>query len=86
MPDRSNRKLVLLDAKRRFGLGQLDVCLPQLLVAPVSDVGAQQVGAFGQRRSEIETLVHRNLEHAAGGVIGVLQFDREACRGALIAL
>ena len=35
---RSKRRLILLDAKRRFGLGELDVGRPQLFVAPVSDV------------------------------------------------
>ncbi len=28
------------------GLRELDVGLPQLLIAPVGDVGAQQIGAF----------------------------------------
>ena len=36
MPDRSNVQLIFLDAKRRFGLGELDVCLPQPSVAPVA--------------------------------------------------
>jgi hypothetical protein len=31
MPDRADVQLILLDAKRRFGLGELDVGLPELL-------------------------------------------------------
>src|SRR5262245_30844503 len=40
VPDRAYLELILLNAKGRFGLGELDVSLPQLFVAPISDVGA----------------------------------------------
>ena len=40
MPDRTYAQLVLLDAKRRFGLGELNVGLPELLLIPIDDVGA----------------------------------------------
>ena len=49
MPDRADIELILLDAKRGFGLSELDIGFPELLVAPVGDVGAQHIGAFRER-------------------------------------
>ena len=46
VPDGTQVELVLLDAERGFGLGELDIGFPELLVAPVCDVGAQQIGAL----------------------------------------
>jgi hypothetical protein len=40
MPDWTHAQFVLLDAKRRFGLSELDVGLPELLLAPIRDIGA----------------------------------------------
>src|ERR1700737_1643393 len=40
MPDRTHAEFVLLDAKRRFGLRELNVGLPELLLVPISDIGA----------------------------------------------
>ena len=54
MPDRPHIELVLVDAKRRFGLGKLDIGLPELLIAPVGDVRAQQVGTFRERGPIVE--------------------------------
>src|ERR1700730_11400070 len=54
VPDRPHIELILLDAKRGFGLGKLDVSLPELLIAPVLDVRAQQIGAFRERRPIVE--------------------------------
>ena len=45
-----SRQVALVDAEGRLGLGQLDVGLPQFLVAPVGDVAAEQVAAFAQGR------------------------------------
>jgi hypothetical protein len=46
VPDRPYAQLVLVDAKRRFGLSELNVGLPELLITPVFDVRAQQIDAF----------------------------------------
>ena len=46
MPDRAHPQLVFLDPKSRFGLGQLDVGLPELFLAPVGNIRTQEVGAF----------------------------------------
>ena len=46
MPDRTEVELVLLDTKSGFGLSELDVGLPQLSIAPISDVRAQEIGAL----------------------------------------
>ena len=35
MPDRPNVQLIFLDAKSRFGLGELDVSLPELMIGPI---------------------------------------------------
>ena len=54
MPDRTNVELILLDTERRFGLGELDVRLPELLIAPILDVRAQEIGAFRERGPIVE--------------------------------
>lgn len=46
VPDRTEVELVLLDAEGGFGLGELDIGLPELLIAPIADVGAQEIGAL----------------------------------------
>jgi hypothetical protein len=38
VPDRTHNELIFLDTKGSFGLGQLDIRFPQLLIAPVGDV------------------------------------------------
>ena len=48
VPDGAHFQLILLDAKSRFGLGELDVGLPELLIAPIADVRAQEIGALGE--------------------------------------
>jgi hypothetical protein len=50
VPDRANVQLILLDTKSRFGLGELDVGLPQLLITPIGDVRAQEISPLGERR------------------------------------
>ena len=54
VPDRADVELIFLDAKGGFGLGELDVGLPQLSIAPITDVGAQQVGALGKSGPVVE--------------------------------
>ena len=46
VPDWTEVELVLLDAKSGFGLGELDIGLPELSIAPIVDVRTQQIGAL----------------------------------------
>ena len=46
VPDGTNLQVGLVNAKSCFRFGQLHVRLPQILGAPVGDVGAQQITAF----------------------------------------
>ena len=46
VPDRAYVHLIFLDPKSRFGLGELDVALPQLFIVPIGDVRAQEIGAL----------------------------------------
>ncbi len=46
VPDRAEVELVLLDTKSGFGLRELDIGLPELSIAPIVDIRAQQIGAF----------------------------------------
>src|SRR6185312_1910761 len=45
VPDRANVELIFLDTESSLSLCELDVGLPELLIAPVGDVRAQQIGA-----------------------------------------
>src|ERR1700730_5565708 len=46
MPDGPQVQLILVDAKGGFGLGELNVGLPELLLVPVGNIRAQQIGAL----------------------------------------
>ncbi len=67
-------------------MGELDVSLPELLLGPVIDVGAQHVGAFGKRRPAIELVARADPQRKAGRVVAVGQRDLEASGGAGVAL
>ena len=54
MPDRPQVQPILLNAERRFDLGKLDVGLPQLLIAPIADVRAQEIGSLRERGPIVE--------------------------------
>src|SRR5258708_39559346 len=56
VPDRSDLQLVLLDAESGFGLGELDVRFPELLIAPIADIRSEEIGAFGDRGPVVEGL------------------------------
>src|SRR6187402_3415730 len=86
MPDRAHVQLILVDAEGGLGLGELDVGPPQLLVAPVLDVGAQHVGAFGDGGPRVEGFAALDVQAQAGRTVGGLQGDVEAGGGALVAL
>ena len=53
MPDRPHLELVFVDTKSGFGLGELDIGFPQLVIAPISDVGAQEIGALPAQSSNV---------------------------------
>ena len=67
MPDRTHVQLIFLDAESGFGLGELDVGLPELPIAPIGDVRAQQIGAFRERGPVVERGVVGNAEAKARG-------------------
>src|SRR6516162_9830343 len=65
MPDRPHVQLVLLDAKGGLSLGELDIGFPELPVAPVLDVVAQEIGAFRESRPVVEGGVTSDAEAKA---------------------
>jgi len=48
VPDWAQSRIAFVDAKGRFGLGQLHVSAPELFAAPSGNVAAQQITAFTQ--------------------------------------
>src|SRR5580692_7626664 len=86
MPDRPYLELVFLNAECGLGLGELDVGLPQLLIAPITDVGAQQIGALRERGPVVEggVVSHADAETCRAAVR--LQRNGKACRGTLVLL
>jgi len=54
MPDRTYVQLILLDTESGFSLCELDIGLPQLLIAPVVNVRAQQIGALREHGPVVE--------------------------------
>ena len=49
MPDRSQLKIGLVNPKCRLRFAQLNVCLPQFLVAPIAHVRAKQIATRAER-------------------------------------
>ncbi len=43
VPDRPYAQIAFVNSERRFRFGELDVCLPELIVAPVADVSTYQI-------------------------------------------
>ncbi len=86
MPDRTQVQLIFLNAKSRFDLGELDVCLPQLLVAPIVDVRSQDVSALRERGPVVERDVGLDVEAEPRWATVRLEVDGEASRGALVLL
>src|SRR5947209_7316830 len=48
MPDRADLQIRFLDAKGRFGFGELNVGAPQLFRRPIGDIATQYIAAFPQ--------------------------------------
>ncbi len=66
MPHRANAQLALLDAERRLGVGELDICPPQLVGAPIRHVGAQDIAALAPARPVVPRRLGPPLEaHAS---------------------
>jgi hypothetical protein len=61
--DRTDVELILLNPESDFGLRELDIGLPELLIAPIGDVRAQQIGALGESGPVVERCV---VNHAEG--------------------
>ena len=86
VPDRPHVQLILLDTKGGFGLRELDVGLPQLFVAPIGDVRAQEIGTLRERGPVIERSVAADLEAEAGRAAVRCQFHGEAGGSPLVPL
>lgn len=54
VPDQTHVELILLDTKGGFGLGELDIGLPEPPIAPIRDVRARQIGALRERGPVLE--------------------------------
>src|SRR5258708_17810609 len=77
---------MLLDPEGRLGLGELDVGLPQLLIAPIADVRAQEIGALREGGPVVERGIVNDAKADTSGAAIRLQRDREAGSGALVLL
>ena len=86
VPDRSHVQLIFLDAKSCFGLGELDVGLPQLFIAPIGDVRAQEISPLRERGPVIERGIAGNLQAEAGRAAVRRQLHGEAGCGPLVLL
>src|SRR5262249_28594166 len=86
VPDRPHVQLALLDPKGGFRLSELNIGLPQLLIAPVGDIRSQQIGTLGEFSPEVERGVGGDAEAETGGAGIRLQRDGEAGGGPLVAL
>src|SRR5262249_2768936 len=86
LPHRAHVQLILLDPKSGFGLGELDVALPQLFIVPIGDVRAQEIGALRERGPIVERGVVSDMEAEAGRASIRLQRYGEAGSGTLILL
>ena len=86
VPDRPHVQLILLDAEGRFGLGELDVGLPELLIAPIADVRAQQISALRERGPVVEQALRADVQTEAGRAAVRLAARCEAGGGALVLL
>jgi hypothetical protein len=84
VPDRPHVQLIFLDAESGFGLGELDIGFPEPTIAPILDVGAQEVGAFRERGPVVEGCVASDAEAKACLRAVRLELDFEAGGGTLV--
>jgi hypothetical protein len=86
VPDRPEVELVLLDTKSGFGLCELDIGLPELSIAPIADVGTQEIGALRERGPVVEGVIVNDAKAETRRAAIRLQRDREAGGGSLVLL
>src|SRR5271154_6537150 len=67
-------------------LGELDVGLPELLIAPIRDVRAQEIGTFRECGPVIKRVVAGDAQAKAGGAGIGFQRNCEARGGTLVLL
>ena len=78
MPDRTDVELIFLDAESGLGLGELDIGLPELLIAPIVDVRAQQIGALMLRPAGLRN--SRDFIRLSSGLFNRGQGAGSRCR------
>src|SRR5438132_4774882 len=86
VPDRTDVQLIFLDTESSLSLCELDIGLPELLIAPIGDVRAQQVGALRERGPVVECGVVSDAEAETSRAAIRLQRDCEAGGGTLVWL
>jgi hypothetical protein len=86
VPDRADCELIFLDAEGGFGLGKLDIGLPELFIAPVGDVRAQQIGAFRHIGPLIERSTRLDFQAEAGRTVLFFEMHQETRSGTLVLL
>ena len=86
MPDRTQVQLIFVNAKGCLGLGELDVSLPQLSVAPIVDIRAQEIGTLREGGPIVERGVAIDAKAKARRAGVGLKGDDEAGGGALVGL
>jgi hypothetical protein len=65
--------------KSSFGLRQLDIGFPELRIAPIANVGAQEIGAFrGAAPSSNDALQETTSRNAAGQASGSKPIAKQA--------
>lgn len=85
VPDRTHVQLTVLDPKGGLGLSELNVGLPELFVAPIADIRAQEIGRPGELGTGVKRGVAGDAEaESCGAGIG-FQRDGEAGGGTLVA-
>lgn len=84
MPDRPDAQPFLLYPDVGFQLGLLDIGVPHPLVAPVGDVGPQDICPLGQGRPVVEGRLGVDLQPQAGRRGRWFGTNMEACRGTLV--
>jgi len=86
VPHWAHFELILLDAKSRLGLGELNVGLPEPFILPIVDVGMQKIRALGKRGPIVERCIDVDLEAETRRGTILNQAHLEALGGTLVLL
>src|SRR3979411_20576 len=86
VPDRTHVQLILLDAESGFGLCELGIGFPELLIAPIGDVRAQEIGTLRKRGPVVECGVAGNGKAETCRAAVRLQRDCKASGSTLVLL